>query len=86
VEKDTGTYRVTTLDVIWHIYQEKVYDELKDILNVSEVDTSTQGFFEQRTAAAKRVYQKMSQKDQDWVQGEVQIWKTRSLPQAVQRQ
>ena len=48
-----GTYRVTTLDVIWHTFQEKVYKELKNILGVSEVDTSTKGFFEQQTAAAK---------------------------------
>ena len=86
VEKDTGTYRVTTLDVIWHTFQEKVYEELKDILDVSEVDTSTKGFFIHRTAAAKRVYEKMTKKDQEWVQAEVKNWKTHSLPQAVQRQ
>ncbi len=71
-----GTYRVTTLDVIWHTFQKKVYKELKDILGVSEVDTSTKVFFEQWTAAAKRIYKKMSQNDQERVQAEVKNWKS----------
>jgi hypothetical protein len=86
VDKDMGTYRVTKLDVIWYTFQKQVYEELKDILDVTEVDTSTKGFFEQQTTAAKRVYENLNQKDQEWVQAEVKNWKTRSLPQAVQHQ
>jgi hypothetical protein len=57
---------------VWRTQRAAVEAELKIMLGVDELDTSTPGYFGQRTAATKRVYEQMDEVEKIKIQHEVQ--------------
>jgi hypothetical protein len=78
--------RYTTLDVIWKDYRDRVDEELKVILNVEEIDPSMPGVFQQRTAASKRVLNKMSAAEKEELHQKVEKYRKEGLPPEIQKQ
>jgi hypothetical protein len=54
--------------------------ELREMLNVQDLDPSTPEYFRNRTAAAKRVYEKMNAKGKEEVETLVESYKTNGNP------
>ena len=57
---------------------------MKKILGVEQVDASAQEYFEQRTAAARRVYDNMSESERRTIDDEVK--KRKEAPNEVEIQ
>ena len=87
--RNTGqhtTIRVTVLDVIWRSKRAEVLEELKQILNVDNVDSRTPGFFQKRTTAAKQVLEKLTVKEREEVEAKVERLKTSGHELEIQQQ
>lgn len=72
--------------MIWNDYRDQVFEELKDLLNVEEIDPSSPGVFQQRTVASKRVFDKMSEAEKEEIYQKVETYRKEGLPPDVQKQ
>jgi hypothetical protein len=77
---------VNALNVIWQTHKLAVEEELKAILGVDSLETNTPGYFEQRTAAAKRVMDKMSEQERTGILALVDERREQGNPPEVQRE
>ena len=78
--------RVTILDVIWRSKRAEVLEELKEILDVENIDSRTPGFFQKRTTAAKWVLEKLTEKEREELEAEVERIKTSGHEPEIQQQ
>jgi hypothetical protein len=78
--------KVNAINVIWQTQKPAVEEELKAILGVESLDTNTPGYFEQRTAAAKRVLDRMSEQERTGILALVEERREQGNPPEVQRE
>lgn len=78
--------KVNTLDVVWHTQKEAVEEELKKILDVTELASNDPRYFQQRTAAAKRVLDNMTERERMAIKGLVEERKLQGNPVNIQRE
>ena len=79
-----GQRRYTRIDELCRTHQAAVVEEVKKILGVEQMDASAQEYFEQRTAAAKRVYDNMNESERRTIDDEVK--KRKEAPNEVEIQ
>ena len=77
--------RYTKLDEVSKTHKAAVQEEVMKILGVDQVDTSSQAYFEKRTTAAKRVYDRMDASEKKLVDEAVEKWKQMPNELAVQQ-
>jgi hypothetical protein len=77
--------RYTKIDAVWGTEKEAVEMELKTILGVDQLDPSSQEYFQQRTAAAKNVYDRMDEHGKQKIDNEVERGKTEANKPEVQQ-
>jgi hypothetical protein len=85
VKASKSQARVTKIDAVWRTQRAAVDAELKIMLGVDELDSSTQAYFQQRTAAAKRVYDRMDEAEKAKIEEAVEKLKTEGNKPEVQR-
>ena len=78
--------RYTAIDVIWREYTEAVQNELKEMLQIEEINLSNPAVFQQRTAAAKQVLKNMTAGEREEIYAKVEHYKCMGLPEDTQRQ
>lgn len=78
--------RVTAIDVVWQEKREAVLDVMKEVLGVSELDSGSPGYFQQRVPAAKEVLDRMTERERAQIDALVQKRKTEGNIPEVQRQ
>jgi hypothetical protein len=77
--------RYTKIDAVCRTRKAAVEEELKKILGVDQLDPSSQGYFEQRTAAAKNVYDQMDESEKKNIDDEVKKQKTQANDLEIQQ-
>jgi hypothetical protein len=85
VKASKSETRFTRTDAMWRTQKEAVEVELKLMLGVDELDTSTPGYFEQRTAAIKRIYERMDEVEKEKVADEVKRLKAEGNSQEIRQ-
>ena len=75
--------KINSLNVVWELHTEAAEEELKAILEVEQLNNKDPGVFQQRNAAAKRVIQNMSERDQAEFFAIVEVRKVNGNPEAI---
>jgi hypothetical protein len=78
--------RVTVIDIVWQEQREAVNEAMKEILDVTDLDTASPEYFQQRTAAAKLALERMTERDRAQMYALVEKRKNEGNTPAVQRQ
>jgi hypothetical protein len=58
--RKSNNFRVKRSEVIWSLYQDRVFEEIGNLLGVEDATTTTPGWFEMRTPAIKNVFNSMT--------------------------
>ena len=74
------------IDVLWREGRKDVKEELKKMLNIEEIDFAIQKVFTQRTKVAKKVLMNMTPAQREELYDKVDKYKSKGLPEDVQRQ
>jgi hypothetical protein len=77
---------VNAINVVWQMHKPAVEEELKDILGVDELDTNHPGYFQQRTTAAKRVLENMTEQEQTAIRRIVEDRRAQGNPDNIRRE
>jgi hypothetical protein len=83
VERPGCRYRLT--DILWWTRQEKVFEEIASILDITTANTSTPGWFQLRMKASKQIILSMSDDERKVLEDEADRMEREGLPQDVQR-
>jgi hypothetical protein len=78
--------KVTALNVVLETEKAAVEAELMDILRVNRLQPNDPQIFQQRNAAAKRVIEKMSEREQAKLKATVEERKRQGHPDHVRRE
>lgn len=78
--------KVTVLQVVCDTEREAVEAELMDILGVDQLEPNNPHVFQQRNAAAKRVLDKMSERERTKLKAIVEERKTKGHPDHIRRE
>jgi hypothetical protein len=78
--------KVTVINVVWETEKEAVEAELMDILRVDHLDPNHPGLFQQRNAAAKRVLDRMSERERAKLNSIVEERRTQGHPDHIRRE
>jgi hypothetical protein len=71
---------------VWERERPAVEDELKEILGVDELRPGDPEYFQKRTTAVKRVYDKMTEQERMVIQNIVEERKAQGNPPNIQRE
>lgn len=74
------------MNVVWQTRKEEVEQELREILGVEELDPKDPACFQQRNAAAKRVLDRMDEREKAELKALTEEIKTRGNPELVKRE
>jgi hypothetical protein len=83
------TVRFTAADYIYNTKRDLVDEEVREILGWGQsdaIDYARQECFQKRTTAIKKVLEKMTVRDREDVDAEVENLKRNGLPPEIQRQ
>jgi hypothetical protein len=78
--------KVNAIDVVWQTQKAAVEDELKKILEVTELASNDPRCFQQRTAAAKRVLENMTERERAAIKATVEERRLQGNPVTIQRE
>jgi len=76
-------YRLT--DVLWWTDQDKVMNEIAEIMKLNSVDTNTPGWFQYRTTAAKNILDNMSNAEMNRLRKTAEEMSEKGFPEELQR-
>ena len=62
---DKTTTTINYLEIVYRTRKQEVIDELKEMLNVEEIDLSKREAFTQRRTAAKRIWDRMNETERE---------------------
>jgi vacuolar-type H+-ATPase subunit D/Vma8 len=77
--------RYTRIDEVCRTHKTAVEEEVKNILGIEDPEISAQAYFEQRTAAAKNVYETMNEVEKKKVNDDVERGKMAPNEPAIQQ-
>ena len=78
--------KVTAINVVWEMHRAAVEEQLKILLDVEELDPSDVRCFQQRTTAAKRVLDGMTEVQRAEINAVVEQRRSQGHPIEVQRE
>jgi hypothetical protein len=78
--------KVRAVNVVWETEKEAVEAELMDILRVDHLEQNNHQVFQQRNAAAKRVIDKMSERERAKLNSVVEERRTQGHPDHIRRE
>jgi hypothetical protein len=58
--RKSNNFKVKRSEAIWNLYQDRVFQEIANLLGVEDATTSTLGWFQMRLPAIKRVFENMT--------------------------
>jgi hypothetical protein len=71
---------------VWETQKAVVEEKIKEILGVEELDTKDPRYFQQRTAAAKRVLDEMTEQERTAITQIVEERKAQGNPEHIRRE
>jgi len=77
---------VNVTDVLWHTKRSAVETEMKEMLDLTDIDLADKRCFGARTSASSRVLEKMSERERALIYAEVESRKTQGNPENIQRE
>ena len=77
---------VSVMDVLWQTRRAAVEAEIREMLDIADVDMADRRCFAARTAASKRVLDRMNERERAELEVEVEARKTEGNPESVQRE
>lgn len=77
---------VSVIDVLWQTRRAAVEAEIREMLDITDVDIADRRCFTARTAASKRVLDRMNERERAELEAEVETRKTEGNPESVQRE
>ena len=78
--------KVSAINVVWDTEKDAVEAELMDILGVDHLEQNHPGLFQQRNAAAKRVIDKMSERERAKLNSIVEERRIQGHPDHIRRE
>ena len=78
--------RVNAINIVWETQRAAVEEQIRQILGVEELDPKDERFFQQRTTAAKRVLDGMTELQRSDIKAIVKQRRAQGNPQEVQRE
>lgn len=78
--------KVNAINVVWQTQKGAVEEKIKEILGVTDLDTNDPRYFQQRTAAAKRVLDDMTEQERTAIHLIVEDRKAQGNPDNVKRE
>jgi hypothetical protein len=78
--------KITAINVVWQTQKAAVEDMIKEILGVDELDRKDPRYFQQRTAAAKRVLEEMTEQERTAINQIVEERRAEGNPENIRRE
>jgi hypothetical protein len=78
--------RVNAIDVVWETRKAAVEEKIKEILQVEDLEDNQAGYFQQRTAATKRVLEEMTEQGRHAVNRIVEDRREQGHPEHIRRE
>jgi hypothetical protein len=78
--------KVNAIEVVWQTQKAAVEEELKKLLQVDELASNDPRYFQQRTAAAKRVLDNMTERERTAIYATVEERRLKGNPVTIQRE
>jgi hypothetical protein len=61
--RKSNNFKVKQSEAIWNLYQDRVFQEIANLLGVEDATTSTPGWFPMRLPAIKHVFENMTEEE-----------------------
>jgi hypothetical protein len=78
--------KVNAINVVWQTQKAAVEDELRDMLKMEDLTSKHQECFEQRSTAARRVLNKMTEQERTAIVALVEERRSQGNPESVRRE